>query len=162
MGRLQNLLWALLFIFGLNFAYADTPSKIAYLNVEFPSNDTSLYVGQDIAVKYSLTLLSQAKLVGVEFLDFSQKNNVELKNKSASWQESSNGILQNTYVYKIKGKNVILPPLRVKVASADGSYEEEVVANGAKLQAVELNNNPNYANVIADFNGSCGLSCKRI
>ena len=150
MGRLQNLLWALLFIFGLNLAYADTPSKIAYLNVEFPSNDTSLYVGQDIAVKYSLTLLSQAKLVGVEFLDFSQKNNVELKNKSASWQESSNGILQNTYVYKIKGKNVILPPLRVKVASADGSYEEEVVANGAKLQAVELNNNPNYANVIAD------------
>ena len=77
MGRLQNLLWALLFIFGLNFAYADTPSKIAYLNVEFPSNDTSLYVGQDIAVKYSLTLLSQAKLVGVEFLDFSQKNNVD-------------------------------------------------------------------------------------
>lgn len=150
MGRLQNFLCTLLFIFGLHLAYADTPSKIAYLNVEFPNNDTSLYVGQDIAVKYSLTLLSQAKLVNVEFLELSQKNNVELKNKSASWQEGSRGILHNTYVYKIKGKNVILPPLRVKVSSADGSYEEEVVASGAKFQAVELSNNPNYANVIAD------------
>ncbi len=150
MKRLQTFLWVLLFIFGVNLAQADTPSKIAYLNVEFPSADSSLYVGQDIAVKYSLTLLSQAKLVNVEFLELSQKNNVELKNKSASWQQDKQGILQNTYIYKIKGKNVTLPPLRVKVASADGSYEEEVVASGAKFQAVDLGNNPNYANVIAD------------
>lgn len=44
-------------------ALADTTKpKIAYINVSFPSADTGLYVGQDIEVKYSLTLLSGAKL----------------------------------------------------------------------------------------------------
>lgn len=137
-----------LFALSASVLHADTQSKIAYLKVEFPSTDTSLYVGQDIAVKYSLTLLSQAKLVGVDFVDLGAKNNVELINKSASWEQSSEGALQNTYIYRIKGKDVTLPPLRVKVASGD--YEEEVLASGAKFQAVELDKRPNYANVIVD------------
>ncbi len=132
-------------------ALADTTKpKIAYINVSFPSADTGLYVGQDIEVKYSLTLLSGAKLASAEFIDLSAKNNVELKNKGASWQQGIDGVLVNTYIYKIMGKDVTLPPLRIKAISNDKSYEEEIIANGAKLQAIELSHNASYVNVIAD------------
>lgn len=139
--------YVLLFLFNI---CAANEAKIAYLNVSFPNTDTSLYVGQDIEVKYSLTLLSNAVLSSVDFIDLSPKSNVELKNKGSSWQKSSDGVFQNTYIFTIKGKDVTLPPLRVRVAASDGSYEQEVLANGARFQAVELTSNVNYAHVIAD------------
>ena len=152
---LQRLQYAFMgLLLSLTYALGDTKTdvtpKIAYVNVQFPSTDASLYVGQNIEVKYSLTLLSGAKLVDTQLLDLSAKNNVVLKSKNANWQSSSNGVLLNTYVYNITGKNVIIPPLSIKVLSADGSYEEEVIAQGATFQAVELSSNANYISVIAD------------
>lgn len=124
--------------------------KIAYLNAAFPSTDSSFYVGQILEVKYTLTLLLGAKLKDVEFMDFGAKNNLEIENKDAQWQILSDGMITNTYYYKIKAQNFTIPPLRVVVSSHDNAYQEEVVANGIKLQAIELLNNPQYANVIAD------------
>lgn len=125
-------------------------SKIAYINVQFPSTDASLYVGQNIQVKYSLTLLSGSQIQAAELIDFTTKNNVILKSKDSTWRTDKNGILSNTYIYSITGKNVIIPPLRVSVLSGDGDYKEEVIAQGATFQAIELSQNPNYINVIAD------------
>ena len=153
-GALKNIVCALLILLtGISSAFATgeneniTP-KIAYVNVSFPKTDTSLYVGQNIEVKYTLTLLSGAKLVSTDVLDMSTKNNVVLKNKNASWQSDTNGMLSSTYVYNIVGKDVTIPPLKIKVVSAD--YEEELIAPGATLRAVELTSNANYISVIAD------------
>lgn len=128
--------------------FADTP-RIAYINVEFPNASTSLYVGQDIEVKYTLTLLSGAKLVGADLMNFSSANNITLKNKTSNWHTNTRGELSNTYVYTITGKDVVIPPLRAKVTLDDGRYEE-VIAQGATFQAIELSSNANYINVIAD------------
>lgn len=145
----RYILWALLLCVGALFG--QTQSKIAYLNVEFPKVDTSLYVGQNIEVKYALTLLSGAKLISADVLDLSPKNNVVLKSRGKNWRADNNGVLLNTYTYNITAQNVIIPALRVRVASSDGSYEEEVIAQGAKIQAIELSSNPNYIHVIADM-----------
>ena len=147
--KLQYTILVMLLCIGSVFA--DTKPKIAYLNVQFPNADTSLYVGQHIEVKYTLTLLSGAKLVSTDLVDLTSKNNIVLKNKNPDWRTGDNGTLVNIYTYNITGKNVIIPPLRIKAISGDGSYEEEVVSQGATFQAIELSNNPNYNHVIADM-----------
>lgn len=138
----------------LNADFEIVPSslqpKIAYLNATFPNTDSSFYVGQILEVKYTLTLLLGAKLKDVEFMDFGANNNLEIENKDAQWQILSDGMITNTYYYKIKGQNFTIPPLRVVVSSHDNTYQDEVIASGIKLQAIELLNNPQYANVIAD------------
>lgn len=132
-------------------AQADSiQSKIAYLNVIYPDPNTSVFVGQHYSVSYELTLFSGANLTDVSFVDLSADNNVELLNKNARWQKTSSDVLTNTYIYKIKAKNFVIPPLRVVAVSSDGEQIEEVLANGLRLQAIDLSNNPNYANVIAD------------
>lgn len=147
----MRFLWILLLVFSSVFAQADSiQSKIAYLNVSYPDPNISVFVGQYYSVSYELTLFSGASLTDVSFVDLSADNNVELLNKNAHWKRASPDVLTNTYVYKIKAKNFVIPPLRVVAVSNDGEQVEEVLASGLKLQAIDLSNNPNYANVIAD------------
>lgn len=132
-------------------AQADSiQSKIAYLNVIYPDPNTSVFVGQHYSVSYELTLFSGAHLADVSFVDLSADNNVELLNKNSRWQKTSSDVLTNTYTYKIKAKDFVIPPLRVVAVSSSGEQTEEVLANGLRLQAIDLSSNPNYANLIAD------------
>lgn len=147
-SRVIGLLLCLSCVFGETNTESALP-KIAYINVQFPSTDTRMYVGQNIEIKYSLTLLANANLVSAELLDLDAKNNVVLKSNDTYWQKNNKGILQNTYVYNITGKNVIIPPLSVNVRSEEG-YEENLIAPGATFQAIELSSNANYISVIAD------------
>lgn len=131
----------------IGFVYADE-AKIAYADVRFPDAQNSLYVGQNIEVGYTLTLLANAKLISTELVGLSNKNNIELRNK-IQWTSIGEGKFSATALYRIKGKDVIIPPLLIK-AQAEGGNTQEVLLNGASFQAITLSSNPNYANIIAN------------
>lgn len=124
--------------------------KIAYLKAKYPESEKNLFIGQSYEVGYILTLLDGASFVEASFVDFSAKNKVEILNKNAKWKSDNKGNLSVTYSYKLKAKNATIPPVRVIVQSKEGDYTQEVIAQGTKLQAIELSSNPNYAHVIAN------------
>lgn len=140
-----------LFALCASVAFGALDSKIAYLSVEYPSSDRALYVGQNVDVKYTLTLLEGATKLSEELLDFSVKNNnLELVSKSA-WSADSKGALHSTYTFNIKAKHITFPALSIAIAAKNSSEQlEPLTTQGAKAEAIELSSNPRYINVIAN------------
>lgn len=132
-----------------SFSFAEVESKIAYLKADFHFDDANnFYVGQNLSIKYNLTLLSNAFVESESFMDIGKDSGVDVLNKDAKWQQNSDGSMSKTYVFKITAQNFAIPPL--EVIAANDSIRESVIANGIKLQAIELKHNKNYINLIAN------------
>lgn len=130
-------------------------SKIVYAKVlsapqmpqEQPSQDQTLYVGQEVFVTYEVSLFAGASLKGSNF-EKAARDKIEIASKNVSWKSVDSGRLQATYGFKIKAPSVSIPALHITALAADGSYEESVRVDPIALNAIDLRSNAQYAGVL--------------
>lgn len=116
--------------------------KIIYLKLIPPKiQDRGIYVGEKLEVKYELLLFDNASLLEVEFIPNPNEKlakGAELLNPQSPWQKGDNDAYENTFVFKIKSPQFILPSLKILALANDGSYTDEDIAKGIGFEAIEL------------------------
>lgn len=117
-------------------------SKIVYLKLIPPDlKGRELYVGEKIKLKYSLLLFSNASLLDAEFIPNSDEKlarGVEILNPLSQWVKQEDDSFENTFIFKIKSPDFAIPSLKILAISEDGSYTDSSIADGMKMEAVEL------------------------
>lgn len=117
-------------------------SKIVYLKLIPPNlGGRELYVGEKIKIKYSLLLFSNASLLDAEFIPNPNEklaSGVEIINPLSQWVKKEDESFENTFIYKIKSPDFAIPSLKILAISEDGSYTDSSIADGVKMEAVEL------------------------
>lgn len=112
-----------------------------------PSQDQTLYVGQEVFVTYEVSLFAGAILKSSSF-EKAARDKIELQTKNVSWKSVDSGRLQATYGFKLKASSVSIPALNVTALSADGSYEESARVNSVALSVIDLRSNAQYAGIL--------------
>ncbi|PAF53619.1 hypothetical protein BKH42_04685 [Helicobacter sp. 13S00482-2] len=161
----KNLFLSIIFILFCHFLYSDddngsippsmidsNKAKIIYVKVENLDeiSKSSIYVGQNIKITYSLLLFSNARFVGTEFVGGIDENQLILRNPNTKWKLSADGSYQAVYEYKIKTTDAIIPPLKVIALSSDGGYSDSSTSPAIKLNIIDLYQNKKYVGVVAD------------
>lgn len=143
---------------------AEEHSKIAYLKFNPPRVEgREFYVGEKIAVKYTLLLFSNATLADVEFIPNENKKlseGAELLNPNSSWKKVGDDTYENTFVFKIKSPNFAIPTLQVLAVSEDESFTDTAVAEGTVMEAVELSGEK-YSQVVAQKMQTSNLQARK-
>ncbi len=119
-------------------------SKSVYLNlVDFPAR--TLYVHEIIPATYRLLLLSPHRSFSTEFQGIDES--IEVLNKNSKWKKESDGSFSNTFYFKILKSEFRIPAIRVVAQLED--YQESDESEGRTGQAIALEGNPLFSNVIA-------------
>lgn len=123
-------------------ALASQNPKIVYLRLLTSFDDQKeFYVGEKIALKYSLLLFSGASLLDVEFIPSKNPTlaqGVEILNPASNWEKQEDDSYENVFIYKIKSENFALPSLKVLAISQDGSYVDSDLVKGKRFEAIPL------------------------
>ncbi len=128
----------------------DVKAKVVYVkaeNLETLEN-TPVYVGQTIAVAYSL-LLFDAQFLEAKIEGEINKDQLELVNKMPKWRGVEKELFKATYYYKIKGIQASIPALKVSAFSNKDKYIDYSIAPSIALQVTDLSQNSRYAGVMA-------------
>ncbi|RAX54304.1 hypothetical protein CCY99_04645 [Helicobacter sp. 16-1353] len=145
---MNKILLLLLFAFSFLFSeeILEERAKLIYIKQE-ANLEQQNYVGQIIAIKYNILVLENSSMVSIGFLD-SPRSNVTLKNPNSSWNELSDGSLENTFYFKINATNFYIPPLEVIANNND--FTEKETSQILRGSAISLNeNHPKYSGVVA-------------
>ena len=152
------------FILSLSFFFGSDHPKIIYLKLIPPKiQERGIYVGEKIEVKYELLLFDNASLLEVEFIPNENEkpaNGIELLNPQSPWQKGDNDTYENTFIFKIKSPQFILPSLKILALSSDGSYTDEAIADGVGLEAIELGGEF-YSGIVANKLSIGNLKAKK-
>lgn len=140
---MNKILFALLFI----FAFGNDNEKLVYIkqNSILSKDDAIKYVGQIIGINYNVTILENSKIKSIGFIGIN--DSVSIKNESSSWIDKGDGILENTFYFKIKSKNFFIPTLEIIVDNNGEEYR--IYSDNLKGNAIPLVKN-NYSGVIAN------------
>lgn len=130
-----------------------SPSKIIYIK-NITSQDflnKTFYIGQKIEVTYSLLLLSDAKLLSVNFESPIKQNKIKLLNEDElAWKLQPDGTYQAKYIYKILSKNTSLPQIKAIAISQNEKYQDIAISPKISLDIYNLKSNPKYSGVLGD------------
>lgn len=120
-------------------------SKLVYIKSEIIEPRELSYIGEIIALNYSVLVLENAQ---VRSLGFLETNGINILNAHSSWIKSDEGAFENTIYFKITAKNFAFPTLEVIVENAESS--DIAVSESAQIAAIDLRpNHPNFAGVVA-------------
>ncbi|WP_233703833.1 SH3 domain-containing protein [Helicobacter felis] len=109
----------------------------------------SVYVGQVLAVHYSVLLFSQAKFLGAELLHIPNSKQLKRLNFTPVWKAGQDGSLSATYLYKVMGTKAAVPALKVSAFVQDQGYLDTATTPSIPLNVIDLGDHPNYAGVVA-------------
>ncbi|AFI03480.1 SH3 domain-containing protein [Helicobacter cetorum] len=128
----------------------DVKAKVVYVKAENLDalENTPAYVGQTIAVTYSL-LLFDAQFLEAKLEGEVDKDQIELLNKVPTWRGVEKELFKAVYYYKIKGVKASIPALKVSAFSNKDKYIDYSLAPSISLQVSDLSQNPRYAGVMA-------------
>lgn len=143
----------LLLLFSFSFLFGDEAlesaqeqAKLIYIKQEV-NLEQQKYVGQIISVKYNVLVLENSSISSIGFLD-SPNSNVTLKNPNSSWNELSDGSLENVFYFKINAVNFYIPSLEI-IANKDDFVEKET-SERLRGTAISLDeNHPKYSGIVA-------------
>lgn len=119
--------------------------RLVYIQQELLTNeDSNKYIGENIAVKYRIITLDNARIRSIGFIN--KDSSVEIKNENSLWNSIDDSTIENTFYYKIKTINYTLPTLEVVVNNDD--FEEKALSDIVSSKAIKLDS-PDYSGVVA-------------
>lgn len=110
-------------------------SKLVYVKSEVLEPKELHYIGEIVGVKYSVLVLENAKVRSISFLD---SDGIIVKNGDESWEQSTDGALENIIYFKIVGKKFAFPRIEVIVDSddfSDTAMSSEILGEAIDLKA---------------------------
>ena len=139
---------AFAFIFAFIFAPLNADeikSKLVYIADEVQNPSELRYVGEIIAVKYSVLVLENAQVRSIGFVEGS---GIKIQNNEQGFESADDGRLEKVAYFKILEKNFSLPRLEVIVEDAESSdvaVSKESVGSAINL----MPNHPNFSGIVA-------------
>ncbi|MGX3010745.1 SH3 domain-containing protein [Helicobacter sp. 23-1044] len=137
----------LFFAFILSFANADEiKSRLVYITSEIVKPSELRYIGEIVAVKYSVLVLENAEVRSIGFLE---GNGVAIQNADSAFETMDDGSLEKIVYFKILDKNFAFPQLEVIVQNAESS--DVSISKEMRGTAIDLRpNHPNFSGVVAE------------
>lgn len=139
----------ILLLFTLFFTQSNADeiqSKLVYIKDEVQNPSELRYVGEIMAVKYSVLVLEGAQVRSIGFVE---GEGVAIQNNEQSFENTDDGRLEKIVYFKILEKNFSLPRLEVIVEgaeSSDVSISKETFGTAINLSP----NHPNFSGVVAN------------
>lgn len=139
----------ILLLFTLFFTQSNADeiqSKLVYIKDEVQNPSELRYVGEIMAVKYSVLVLEGAQVRSIGFVE---GEGVAIQNNEQSFENTDDGRLEKIVYFKILEKNFSLPRLEVIVEgaeSSDVSISKETFGTAINL----FPNHPNFSGVVAN------------
>lgn len=145
--QMRGFLRILLLLFlSIHIAFSDeVQSKLVYIKSEIVNPSELHYIGEIMAVKYSVLILEESQVRSIGFLE---TNGVSIQEGDSAFEKLDDGTLEKIIYIKITDKNFTLPRLEVIVEnehSSDVSVSNDIPGKAINLQT----NHPTFSGVVA-------------